>query len=186
MAVLFYPKNQILARKDSSNPLFEQLILGNNPDIVIYFDTSSYGENVSSSFLYITSSWALTASVTQLFLSNSATSSCVVGGFSNVPVYQLSSGYSNTYTSSFTMSYIDDGKLINMTSGSASVAFLTSSLSPTFNAMFYQSGSGAIVFTGSGVVIRNRSGQTGSAGQYAMVTLIRVPNGDFVIGGDTA
>jgi hypothetical protein len=84
------------------------------------------------------------------------------------------------------MSYVDDGKLINMTSGSASVAFLTTGLSSTFNAMFYQSSSGIIIFTGSGVIIRNRSGQTGSAGQYAMVSLIRVSNGDFVIGGDTA
>jgi len=200
MAIIYYPKGALLGYRDSFNPLYEQLSISTSPSTVIYFDSASAAQGVSSSGLFITCSWALTASVTILLQSSSVadtanvanvanianTASCVVGNFSNVNSYKLSSSYSNTYTSSITMSYVDDGKLINMTSGSASVAFITSGLSSTFNAMFYQSGSGAIVFTGSGVVLRNRSSQTGSAGQYAVVTLLRVSNGDFVLGGDTA
>jgi len=75
MAVLFYPKGQILARRDSSTPLYEQLELACNPNAVIYFDTGSFPSMISSSFLYLTSSWALTASVTILFSSNSLSSS---------------------------------------------------------------------------------------------------------------
>jgi len=75
MAVLFYPKDQILARRDASNPMYEQLTLATNPDMFLYFDTASNANAISSSLLYLTSSWALTASVTILFASNSLSSS---------------------------------------------------------------------------------------------------------------
>ncbi len=63
----------------------------------------------------------------------------------------------------------------------------TSSVSPTFNAMYYQSGSGQILFfTGNNTTLNNRLNNSSSAGQYAITSVIRVPNGDFVLGGDTA
>jgi len=102
--------------------------------------------------------------------------------------YQLTGSYTTTYTNSYTISSLDDGKLVVINSGSAvTVTLTTSSINNGFNAIFYQSGSGAITFTtaSTAVVLRNRQSQYKSAGLYAMVSLIRVPDGSFVLGGDT-
>lgn len=103
--------------------------------------------------------------------------------------YAISSSIFTAQNSSYTLSQADDGKLVVVNSGSVvTITVTTSSISPTYSCMFYQSGSGTIMFTTASisVILRNRSGFSGSAGRYALASLLRVPNGDFVLGGDLA
>lgn len=93
MAILYYPKNQVLASRDASNPLFVQLILGMQPNTVIYFDTASSGTNVSASYLYITASLADTAS----YALNASSAGGVLSSYSTILT-----GSNNGITASFT------------------------------------------------------------------------------------
>ena len=194
MAVVYYPKDQLLYSKDTSQGNYEALVLASSPNVVLYFGTASTATSASALDLPITCSWARSASVSLVFETiasaswasqSLSASNLLQGAIITANEYQVTSNFTNTYTSSFIISNVDDGNLIAMTSGSASIVTVTSSVSPSFNAMFYQSGSGRIFFaTGSGTVMRQRQSYSGSAGQYAVMSLIRVPNGDFVLGGD--
>jgi hypothetical protein len=75
MAIIYYPKGAQLGYRDSFNPLYEQLTIATNPNTVFYFDSASSAQGVSASGLFITCSWAQTASVTILFSSNSFSAS---------------------------------------------------------------------------------------------------------------
>jgi hypothetical protein len=67
MALVYYPKGSVLYVRDTQNTngLYEQLALNCSPDMVLYFDTSSVVNALSSSLLVITlsSSYASTSSV---------------------------------------------------------------------------------------------------------------------------
>jgi hypothetical protein len=89
MAILYYPKNQIIARRDGSNPSVEQLILSMAPNMVFYFDTGSNANIASASFLFITASWAQTASVSTVLTLTAVTSASFAS-------QSLSSSYSST------------------------------------------------------------------------------------------
>lgn len=71
MAILYYPKGSVIARVNAWNPNYEQTVIGVNPNTVFYFDTGSGINAASASMLAITSSWALTASVSQVIVSSS-------------------------------------------------------------------------------------------------------------------
>ena len=55
----------------TSGSNYESVYLNVQPNTIIYFDTSSMMQGVDASIIPITASWALTASVTQLFVSSS-------------------------------------------------------------------------------------------------------------------
>ncbi len=102
--------------------------------------------------------------------------------------YAFSGSYFNYYTSSYTLTNADNGKIVSEASASAiSYIYLTASLDSAFSCMVYQSGSGTLIVTGSdsSTLIRNRAGSTTLAGQYAVASIFRAPNGDFVLSGDT-
>jgi hypothetical protein len=69
MAVIYYPKNQLMFIRDTtvSASNFESVVLNVQPNTVLYFDTSSLINSVNAQMIPITASWALTASVTQIF-----------------------------------------------------------------------------------------------------------------------
>ena len=66
MAVVYYPKNSIIYRRDTQNTngLYEELVLNCSPDVVLYFDTSSAMSVLSASVLIIglSSSYSATSS----------------------------------------------------------------------------------------------------------------------------
>lgn len=100
--------------------------------------------------------------------------------------YRINSGFINYYNGNITASSADNGHCICMQTGS--LVYLTGSLSDTFTATLIQSGSTAIKITGSdaGVIIRNRQSQYSTAGQYGVISIVRVADGSYIIGGDTA
>jgi hypothetical protein len=66
MAIVYYPKNSIIYRRDTQNTngLYEELVLNCSPDVVLYFDTSSATSVLSASVLIVgvSSSYAYTSS----------------------------------------------------------------------------------------------------------------------------
>ena len=63
MAIIYYPKSQIMFRKDSASASYETLALAVSPNTILYFDPTGSGLSaVSASILEITSSWAYSAS----------------------------------------------------------------------------------------------------------------------------
>ncbi len=98
----------------------------------------------------------------------------------------VGSSYVNSYNTSITASNADDGRFINMITGS--LVYLTGSLSSTFTTLIYQSGSAQITITGSdsSVVLRNRQSLKAIAGQFGIASVVRLPNGDFALSGDLA
>lgn len=96
MAVIYYPKNQLLYIRDTvvSASNYESIVLACSPNTVLYFDTSSMVTAASAMNLAVTASWALTASISQVFVtttsaswaSQSLSASYAPGGVSNAYV----------------------------------------------------------------------------------------------------
>lgn len=63
MAVVYYPKNNLIARRDTISASFETIVLASSPNVILYFDTASGITSASVEPMLITSSWAETASV---------------------------------------------------------------------------------------------------------------------------
>lgn len=167
-----------------------------------YALTSSFASNVSSTSSFsISSSYALTSSFANSSSNSTTASFATTSSFaSTIPqniyfnsvtasAYAISQSIFTSQLNSYTITNNDDGHLVVVNSGSSvTVTVTTSSISPAFSAMYYQSGSGKISFTtaSTAVFLKNRSNFSSSAGQYSIVSLLRVPNGDFVLGGDLA
>jgi len=112
MALLYFPKSTYLGVRESFNPLYDQLTLANNPNMVFYFDTGSAINTASSSGLFITCSWAQSASVSLVLQtissaswasqSISASYAANAGGSGNVTSYTtLTTSSTNWITASF-------------------------------------------------------------------------------------
>lgn len=97
MAVVYYPKNSIIVRRDTISSSFEELVLSTHPNVVLYFNTASGIEPISlSMFVDITCSYALTAS----FAKSSVSSSWASASFSSSYV-SASQSVIGTLSSSF-------------------------------------------------------------------------------------
>jgi hypothetical protein len=141
MALIYFPKAANLGFRDSFNPTYEQLILATNPNTVLYFDFVSGLNAATASNLFITASWALTASVTLLFSSNSLSASYAAtssfaqnagsstsGGGSSLS----SSGFTTITTSSgnwITASFVNTDQYITISTGSI-FSFTASNVPP--------------------------------------------------------
>src|ERR1035441_879767 len=69
MAVIYYPKNQLLYIRDttSSASNYESVVLAVSPNTVLYFDTGSGVTAENAMNLAVTASWALSASVSLVY-----------------------------------------------------------------------------------------------------------------------
>jgi len=92
----------------------------------------------------------------------------------------------------YTLQASDDGGVVDIANAAAITVTLPQGLSVGFSCMVVQSGAGQITFVGSGgAILRQRSSQTKTAGQWAGVTLeIRANVGgtaaEYVLIGDMA
>lgn len=62
MAIVYYPKADVILKRDTISASYEQVVLSNNPNTILFFDSASNLSVLSSSIFYLTSSWAVTAS----------------------------------------------------------------------------------------------------------------------------
>lgn len=102
MAVIYYPKNQLMYIRDTTSASYESVYLNVQPNTIIYFDTSSYMQSIDASTIPITASWAMTASVTQIFgvvVSASWASQSLSSSFATTSSYLLN--YVPTVSSSW-------------------------------------------------------------------------------------
>lgn len=86
----------------------------------------------------------------------------------------------------FTLQSTYDGACLSFSSGSAVTLTVPSGLGAGFSCAVIQSGAGTVTPTASGATINNRQSHTGSAGQYAVISLIATAADVFVMAGDTA
>jgi hypothetical protein len=62
MAIIYYPKNSLIYRKDTVSASYEQIVLSTYPNSIIYFGNYSELEQITASNWAITSSWSDTSS----------------------------------------------------------------------------------------------------------------------------
>ncbi len=140
-----------------------------------------------SGHLYGTADTASFASTVaqQIALTGLTASSGIV-----TPSHQFTQSYyidhsTGSYTA-YTITNGDNGLLVNFSGSQVqTVTLTTSSIDAGWSAMFYQSGSGPILFTtaSTSVFLRSGGNHSGSSGQYSLCSIIRVANGDFVLAG---
>jgi hypothetical protein len=186
MAILYYPQGNLLAGRNSANAGYEQLIIANNPSTVFYFGTGSGISAVTASMLLITSSYSISSSwASQSFPSTSsfAISSSYAVSASWAPI-TVSSSY-NYQTGSYTLQNGDSGVNVVVNTSVFSILTIPSGLSSSFNCKFYQSGSGRMIFTGSGgIKMASLNNVFSSAGQGSMVNLSTGLIGEYILSGD--
>lgn len=136
MAVIYYPKNELIYIRDTttSGSNYESVYLNVQPNTIIYFDTSSMMQGVNASLIPITASWAMTASVSQIFATTVTASwatQSLSSSFSTTSSFALNGGgggggsttasvYMDIATSSLnwiTMSFLDQEAWVNLTVG---------------------------------------------------------------------
>ena len=87
---------------------------------------------------------------------------------------------------SYTLSSADRGKTLLFSSSATQDITCSSGLDVGYNCTFVQMGSGQLILSGaSGVELLNRQSHTGSAGQYAAVSIVVVDTDKIIIAGDT-
>jgi hypothetical protein len=103
-------------------------------------------------------------------------------------VYRVSVAVYGTASTNFTLGAADNGKIIQVNSAGSDIYVVCAGtlLPDGFNVTLYQQGTGkARVQAEGGSVLRSRQSHTATAGQYAVVSLLRVSQTDFVLVGDT-
>ena len=87
----------------------------------------------------------------------------------------------------YTLVDTDHGKTVELSNAAAITVTVPTGLGVGFNCGIYQAGAGQItVVAGSGNTLRNRSGHTKSAGQYAELSIRIRTTAEFVLAGDTS
>lgn len=108
MAVVYYPKDQLLYSKDTSQGNYEALVLASSPNVVLYFGTASTATSASALDLPITCSWARSASVSLTYID--------------------SASYAGTASLALTASFATNAAGSGVTTSSAYTTIVTSSL----------------------------------------------------------
>lgn len=108
MAVIYYPKNQLMYIRDTtvSASNFESIVLNVSPNTVLYFDTSSLIQTVNATQIPITASWAMTSSVSlivALEVSASWASSSYTASYIDFPI--VTASYASASTTCESASY---------------------------------------------------------------------------------
>jgi hypothetical protein len=112
----------------------------------------------------------------------STTASTITGNGTTSTLSNFSS-VMNDQTSSYTLSNIDNGKVITFNSATT-VTLTVPALSVGFNCLIIQKGAGQVILSASSSTIYNRYNYTKTAGQYAIATLVSIASGVYVSSGD--
>jgi len=128
---------------------------------------------------------AQTVNADSITASLQGTASAVFGNASAVAQDYIVTG-SYTYTlnsASYTLVQTDNGRLIQINSTGSTIT-VPSNLNQGFETNILQLGTGSFVITGSGgVSLNNLSGHSGSAGQFAMVSIVQYNTSSYVLVG---
>jgi hypothetical protein len=103
---------------------------------------------------------------------------------------QIAAVFDDQTGTTYTFVAADSGKQVTLTNAAAVAATLPNNLPKGWNCLVWQGGAGQVTFSpASGATLRNRQGQTHTAGQYAMVSLMVMSNSNgtsavYALGGD--
>ncbi len=116
---------------------------------------------------------------------------------SSLPVVQLAvavpgiqgavgvSSFETVSGTSYSLSANDRSKILRFTSNSNVTVTVPSGLTPTFDCMFVQTGSGQVIVSGaSGVTINAALSATRTAYQYAVATLVPIATNVYILSGE--
>ena len=115
MAIVYYPKQSVILKRDTVSASYEQIVLNTTPNTILYFGSQSL-ESFSGSLIEVTASYALSASYAPGNPSISAS-------YSLSGSYVLTASYSTitnfkiaTITSSFLLNLNNDTVLVSASS----------------------------------------------------------------------
>ena len=99
-------------------------------------------------------------------------------------------GYSATMNAqtgtTYTLAASDNGKVVTLDNGSAITVTIPAGLVAGFNCLLIQKGAGQVTVTkAGGGSLNNRSTQTKTAGQHAIVTIVHIGGEVYILSGDT-
>ncbi len=195
MAVVYYPKQSILLKRDTVSASYEQVVLTTQPNTILYFGSNSL-EGFSASVMYITASNALTASLvvgTSSYALNSNTSSwandSVSSSYSNIvgfPVITLSGSSHYSMSSSDVFKHLRINNLTNVNlwiQPQSSASYVTDA-----EVVIEQLGLGSVTVSGSlNVTVNNSTTYLRKTyEQYSVIGLKRVSNDVWTMFGDRA
>lgn len=83
MALIIYPKGQLVYSRDSSTGAYTEMLIGGSPNTILYLDASGSLSSISASTLLITASYATSAS----YMSGSVTG---LGGVATIQTISAS------------------------------------------------------------------------------------------------
>lgn len=89
-------------------------------------------------------------------------------------------------TANYSLVPADSGKVFEVDSATDVTITVPIGLGSGFGCSFVQKSTGKIVFSGSGLTVRNRQGHTKSAGQWAVVGIMAATANTVMLAGDTA
>ena len=99
-------------------------------------------------------------------------------------------GYSATMNAqtgtTYTLAATDNGKVVTLDNGSAITVTIPAGLVAGFNCLLVQKGAGKVTVTkAGGGSLNNRSTQTKTAGQHAIITIVHIGGEVYILAGDT-
>lgn len=98
MSVLYYPKANVMAKRDTANVAYEEVVLSLNPNTVLYFDSGSGLNAISASVIMLTASWAQNAiAVTSSYSLFAETASYIPDLYPNISSSWASASISASY-----------------------------------------------------------------------------------------
>lgn len=198
MAIIYYPKDKIIFKRDTNDAEYEQLYLDTPPNTIFYFgnDLSIF----SASYFEITTSWAISASYALNGGSGGSGSSptasyalfAETADFAFESAYSVSASYAPTNGSTVitessttrSLTPSDENKWIRFTAASCSVILTTGSWSSNAELFLESAGTGYItVYSSSGIILHS-STTFQSNTQYSVMGLKRVDTNTWILVGD--
>ena len=119
-----------------------------------------------------------------------ATNTTVSGNLSGSGTISGFDANLNDQTGAYTLASSDNGKVVTINSASAVTLTIDANLGDGFNCLVVQKGSGQVtIAAATGVSVVNRSSETKTANQYAVVSIINIGNNGsndiYILSGDT-
>ena len=119
-----------------------------------------------------------------------ATNTTVSGNLSGSGTISGFDANLNDQTGAYTLNSSDNGKVVTINSASAVNLTIPANLGDGFNCLVVQKGAGKVtIAAATGVSVVNRSSETTTANQYAVVSIINIGNNGsndiYILSGDT-
>lgn len=143
-----------------------------------YVNTST---TTTVSWTRVNSNWTRTGNDIAYSTGNISTTGALTGGNVNSSTISGFAANVGTIASTYNISTVDNGKILQSTSATAITIAIPAGLPTGFNCTVVQMGAGQLTFSGTYL---NRGGFTKSASQYAVVSIIHLGSNSIIVTGE--